>query len=84
LANHKSALKRARQNEEKRLRNKSLKSRIKTLDKKARSAKDAGEDTVEHLYKNAQSAIHRAAKKKVIHKNTAARKISNLSRYINS
>lgn len=57
---------------------------IKTLDKKVRSAKDAGEDTVEELYKTAQSAIHKAAKKKVIHKNTAARKISNLSRYINA
>lgn len=84
MANHKSALKRARQNEDRRLRNKSVKSMIKTLDKKVRSAKDAGEDTVEDLYKNAQSAIHRAAKKKVIHKNTAARKISNLSRYISS
>ena len=84
MANHKSALKRARQNEIRRLRNKSLKSKIKTLDKKVRSAKDAGEGTVEDLYKVAQSAIHKAAKKKVIHKNTAARKISNLGRYINA
>jgi len=84
LANHKSALKRARQNEGRRLRNKSVKSMIKTLDKKTRSAKDAGEERVEELYKNAKSAIHRAAGKKVIHKNTASRKISNLSRYINS
>ncbi|MFO7752994.1 MAG: 30S ribosomal protein S20 [Desulfobacteraceae bacterium] len=84
MANHKSALKRARQNEVRRMRNKSLKSMIKTLDKKVRSAKDAGEDKVDDLYRDAQSAIHKAAKKNVIHKNAAARKISSLSRYVNA
>ncbi len=57
---------------------------IKTLDKKVRSAKDAGEDKVDDLYRDAQSAIHKAAKKNVIHKNAAARKISSLSRYVNA
>ncbi len=77
MANHKSALKRARQSEEKRLRNKAVKTRVKSITKAvlATSAETAAEDV-----KSAQSVIDKAAKKGVIHRRTASRKISRLSK----
>ena len=83
MANHKSALKRARQNEDRRLRNKSSKSRIKGLIKEVRTA--AGENTAESAadkLNTVKSAIDKAAKKGVIHKKTAARKISRLTKLV--
>jgi small subunit ribosomal protein S20 len=85
LANHKSALKRARQNEDRRLRNKSTKTRIKNVVKNVRQAV-AGQteaDATSELNK-AKSAIDNAAKKGVIHRNTAARKISRLTKQVNA
>jgi len=78
LANHKSALKRARQNEERRLRNKAVKSRVKHAVKTVRTAAASG-DAAEPL-QQAQSTIDKAAKKGVIHRRAAARKISRLAR----
>jgi small subunit ribosomal protein S20 len=85
LANHKSAVKRARQNEIRRLRNKATKTRIKSIVKEVRSA--AGEASVEEAkakLNSAQSAIDKASKKGVIHKRTAARKISRLTKLANT
>lgn len=82
MANHKSALKRAKQSEVRRLRNKSTKSRMNTAVKKVLAAGQEGSDETEALFKSAQSCIAKAAKKGVIHKNTAARKISRLSKHI--
>jgi small subunit ribosomal protein S20 len=85
LANHKSALKRARQNEDRRLRNKSTKTRIKNVVKIVRQA-TAGQietDAPSELNK-AKSVIDKAAKKGVIHRNTAARKISRLTKQVNT
>jgi len=81
LANHKSALKRAGQNEIRRLRNRSVKSRVKTVVKEARQAvsENAGE-TVGTNFKVAQSAIDKAVKKGVLHKRTGARKIARLAK----
>jgi len=81
LANHKSAIKRARQNEIRRLRNKAARTRIKKLTKSLRQA--GAEDTAAVL-NQAKSVIDKAAKKGVIHKNTAARKTSRLSRIANT
>jgi len=83
LANHKSAKKRALQNEVRRLRNRSVKTRIKGIVKNVR-ASAAGEDTAQgpEQLKLAQSAIDKAAKKGVYHRKTAARKISRLSRLV--
>jgi small subunit ribosomal protein S20 len=81
LANHKSAIKRARQNEVHRIRNKSVKTRVKKVIKDVRLT--AGQDSKEAIpakLKIAQSMIDKAAKKGVIHKKTAARKISRLVR----
>ncbi len=83
MANHKSAKKRAKQSQVRRLRNKSAKTLLKTLEKKVRAAKEAGEDSAE-LMKQIQSAFHKAAKKGIIHKKTADRKISRLFKLVNA
>ena len=85
MANHKSALKRARQSETKRLRNKGTKTRVKNVIKEVRSAvaQNTGDQAVATL-NAAKSAIDKAAKKGVIHKRTAGRKISRLSKLVNS
>ena len=85
MANHKSAIKRARQNELRRLRNKGTKTRIKSIVKDVRSSTQeaSGEETQAKL-NAAQSVIDKAAKQGVIHKRTAARKISRLTKLANS
>ncbi len=85
MAYHKSALKRARQNEDRRLRNKSVKTSVKNIVKEVRLA--ASETSKEAQLKKldtAKSKIDKAAKKGVIHKKTASRKISRLSKLINT
>jgi len=85
LANHKSALKRARQNENRRMRNKSTRTRVKSVvkDIRAEAAQPSGQDLTADL-NIAKSVIDKAAKKGCIHPNTAARKISRMSKLINS
>jgi len=85
LANHKSALKRARQNEIRRLRNKSVKTRVKSIVKDVRLSVDGSskEDALKKL-DMAKSNIDRSAQKGVIHKKTASRKISRLSKLVNT
>lgn len=80
MANHKSALKRAGQSENRRQRNRSVKSRVKTVVKQVReaAAENSG-DTAANL-KVAQAAIDKAVKKGVLHKRTGARKIARLAR----
>jgi small subunit ribosomal protein S20 len=85
LANHKSALKRARQNTVRRFRNKSVRTRIKSAVKNVRAAvSDNLQDNVAQELNLAKSVIDNAAKKGTIHKRTAARKISRLSKLVNS
>ncbi len=83
MANHKSAKKRAKQSQVRRLRNKSTKTALKTLEKKLRETKASGENADE-LLKQTQSAIHKAAKKGILHKKTASRKISRLTKLVNA
>jgi len=86
LANHKSALKRARQDEVRRLRNKSVKTRVKNIIKDVRETASTIESK-ESFLKNlnaAKSIIDKSAKKGVIHKRTASRKISRLSKLMPS
>ena len=85
MANHKSALKRARQNEIRRMRNKSYRTRVNNVTKQVRLAE--GESSGETITTNlnlAKSVIDIAAKKGTIHKKTAARKISRLSKFANT
>jgi small subunit ribosomal protein S20 len=85
LANHKSALKRARQNELSRLRNKAVKTRVKSTVKDVRfSVEESSNGDVMAKLNAAQSLIDKASKKGVIHKNTAARKISRLSKLVST
>ncbi len=85
MANHASALKRARQNEDRRLRNRTTKTRVKNMVKTVRqevAAKSA--DAARGKLNDAKAMIDKAAKKGVIHKKTAARKISRLTRLVNT
>jgi small subunit ribosomal protein S20 len=85
LANHKSALKRARQNEQRRLRNKSVKTRVKNIVRDVRlSVNESSKEDARNKLDMAKSNIDRAAQKGVIHKKTAARKISRLSKLVNT
>ena len=85
MANHKSAIKRAGQNEIRRLRNKSTKTRIKSIVKDVRStAAEKSSEKIKVKLTDAQSIIDKASKKGVIHKKTAARKISRLTKLANS
>ena len=85
MANHKSAVKRAKQNKVRNLRNKSIRTRVKNLVKAANTA--IQENSIESAQKTlimAQSTIDKAKKKKVLHRNTAARKISRLFKKVNN
>ena len=84
MANHKSALKRARQNEIRRMRNKSYRTRVNNVTKQVRLAEgESSGETITTQLNIAKSVIDIAAKKGVIHKKTAARKISRLSKFAN-
>jgi small subunit ribosomal protein S20 len=79
LANHKSALKRARQNEKKHLINKSRKSRIKNIIKDVEnSIKNGSETEIMNNFVLAQKVIQKIAAFGTIHRNLASRKISRL------
>jgi small subunit ribosomal protein S20 len=81
LANHPSALKRARQNETRRLRNRMVKTRVKNVVKSVRQAIEAhSAEAATTTLDQAKSMIAKAAKKGVIHKKNASRKISRLSK----
>lgn len=84
MANHKSALKRARQNEVKRIRNKGYKTRVKKAVKEVRIAlADNSVDQAKKSFVKTVSVIQKAASKGVIHRNQASRKISRLATQIN-
>ena len=85
MANHKSALKRAKQSEIKRLRNKGYKTSTKKAIKEVRN-EVAGTSTDQAGNKliKAISTIQKSVSKGVIHKNQAARKVSRLTRLVNS
>ncbi len=83
MANHKSAIKRAKQNEVKKLRNRATRSAMKTAIKKVYEAKEEGAENTMEIFQNAQSVIAKAAKKGILHKNTAARKTSRLAKHLN-
>ena len=85
MANHKSAAKRALQSEKKRLRNKSIKTKIHNATKSVKLAiKEKSGTEVALILNKAKSVIAKASKKGVIHKKTASRKISRLTKLINS
>jgi small subunit ribosomal protein S20 len=78
-------MQRARQDVKRNLRNKSVLSSIKTISKKVEEAVTSGnrEDAGKALLQ-AIKALNQAASKGVIHKNTASRNISRLTRKVNA
>ena len=84
VQNIKSAKKRILVIETKTLRNKMVKSKVKTLTKKVEAAVAAADkNAAATALKNAVVAIDKAAAKGIFHKNTAARKVSRLSKAVN-
>lgn len=84
MATHKSAEKRARQNTKRQQRNTSVKSRVKTRVKAVLGAvEDKKKDDSRKALAEAIVVIDKAASKGVLHKNTASRKISRLTRKVN-
>ena len=80
---NRSAIKRNKQNEKRRMRNKIVKSRIKKWSKKIRLAVDNNEiDNAKQIYKEFTSLVDRAVSKGIFHKNNAARKKSRLYRLL--
>lgn len=82
MANHPSALKRMRQNENKRLRNISYKSKVKTAVKKYLKAVDEKAPEASNLLKSTVSLFSKGVSKGIFHRNTASRSISRLSKKI--
>ncbi|MCD7726706.1 MAG: 30S ribosomal protein S20 [Clostridiales bacterium] len=84
MANIKSAKKRILVNKTRADRNKAIKSSVKTAVKKVRAAIEANDkEAAKSALIAATSAIDKAAKKGVYHKNTAARKVSRLNIAVN-
>jgi small subunit ribosomal protein S20 len=81
VANIKSQIKRNRQNEGRRVRNKAVRSALKTAAKKVDAAAlDGDAATAESLARQASKDLDRAASKGVLHKRAAARRKSRLAR----
>jgi small subunit ribosomal protein S20 len=81
MANIKSQIKRNRQSEGRRLRNKSVRSFLKTEAKRFTAALDQRDlEGAERSYRAAAQAFDKAASKGVVHKNKAANKKSQLAK----
>ena len=84
MANIKSQIKRNRQNERRRQRNKAVRSELATRTKHAVEAAEAGAEDAEEKLRLAVKRIDAAASKGVIHKNTAARKKARLAKRVST
>jgi small subunit ribosomal protein S20 len=85
MANIKSQIKRNRQNEASRIRNKAVRSELKTREKNAVAAAEAGDaEQARELLRIAQHKLDSAMSSGVIHRNTAARRKSRLTRRVSA
>lgn len=83
MANHKSALKRERQNKLRRSRNRIVRSQVRTYTKNALSAVEAGEpEDIKAKLIAATKVIAKAGSKGVVKKRAASRKISRLTKQV--
>ncbi len=80
MANTSSALKRMRQNERRRLRNRTVRSKVRTAVKTARTALGSPSGETRAAVMEAIRTLDKAVTKGVVHRNTAARKKSVLAR----
>ena len=85
MAQHASALKRHRQSEKRRVRNKQLKTQLKHIVRTVRASVDQKDQkAASDGLAGASRALAKAASKGVIHRNAAARKIARLSRAVHA
>jgi len=85
VANIKSQIKRNKQNESARERNKSVKSALKTSIRRFRESADSGDtESAQQLAKAANRKLDKAASAGVIHKNQAANKKASISKRVAS
>lgn len=85
MANIKSQIKRNRQNEGRRLRNKGVKSELKTAVRRFREAADTGDaETATTAMKSASKLLDKAASKGVVHANQAANRKAAMANRTNS
>ena len=82
MPTHKSAEKRVKINAKKNLRNRMIKSELKSTVKKFNEAVDSKADNAQELFKVTVRSIDQAASKGVIHKNAADRKKAQMARKI--
>lgn len=83
MSTSKESNKVARTAERKRLRNRSVRSNVKTCIVKAKSAADAGEESAHQKTMLATSSIDKAVSKGIIHRNKGARLKSRLMKKLN-
>lgn len=83
MAVHRSVIKRARQSEKARLRNRMWKSRIKSAKINLEKAIVNNEiDSLDNLYRKYVSLVDKAASKRIIHRNNASRKKTRIAQRI--
>lgn len=82
MPQHKSAIKRVRQNKKRRERNQSQRSKMRTLIANVMEATDKEE--AKELHKKATSYLDKMAAKGILHDNKAARKKSQMTKHINN
>lgn len=82
MANHKSAIKRIRSNEAKRLRNRYQHKTTRTFIKRLKETTDKSE--AQELFNKVSSMLDKLAKKNIIHSNKAANHKSKLAKHINT
>lgn len=85
MATHKSAIKRNRQNAKRQLINQMRRTRVKSLTKEVLAAVEAGDrEAAQNALGKAIPVIQRAASRGTLHRNTASRKVSRLSKRVNT
>lgn len=82
MPNHKSAIKRMRQNEKRRIHNRTYLTRARNLVKRARASIKDGESDAEAKVREAIRDLDKAASRGVIHKRNAARRKSRLMKQL--
>ncbi len=83
MANHKDAIKRAKQNDKRRMRNRHFRTRMRNDIKALRAAIENGDKgAASEQLKTTVSTIHRVCSKGIIHRNQAARRISRLNKAV--
>jgi small subunit ribosomal protein S20 len=83
VANHPSALKRHRQSEKRRVRNRSVKTKLKNLVRQVRESVGANDaEASAKSFAAAARALDKAVSKGVLHRNNASRRISRLARAV--